>query len=43
MRSASLEFGDRWLGIDDTSGENLTLFEYDVLTQGPVVGVAFRF
>ena len=40
---ASLEFGYRWLDIDYSSGENLTLFKYDVLTQGPVMGVGFRF
>ena len=42
-RRASLEFGYRWLDLDYSSGENLTLFKYDVLTQGPVMGVAFRF
>ena len=36
---ASLEFGYRWLDIDYSSGENATLFKWDVLTQGPVVGV----
>jgi hypothetical protein len=40
---ASLEFGYRWLDIDYESGENATLFKYDVLTQGPVLGFAFRF
>jgi hypothetical protein len=40
---ASLEFGYRWLDIDYSSGENLTLFKYDVLTQGPLMGLAFRF
>jgi hypothetical protein len=39
----SLEFGYRWLDIDYSSGENVTLFKYDVLTQGPVMGFAFRF
>jgi len=42
-KSASLEFGYRWLDIDYTSGENLTLFKYDVLTQGPIMGVRFTF
>ena len=42
-KRASLEFGYRWLDIDYSSGENTTLFKYDVLTQGPVVGFAFRF
>jgi hypothetical protein len=40
---ASIEFGYRWLDIDYTSGEDLTLFTYDVLTQGPVLGFGFRF
>jgi hypothetical protein len=39
----SLEFGYRWLDIDYKSGENQTLFKYDVLTQGPLLGFAFRF
>jgi hypothetical protein len=42
-KNASLEFGYRWLDIDYSSGENLTLFKYDVLTQGPVLGFGFRF
>ena len=42
-RRSSLEFGYRWLDIDYSSGENVTLFKYDVLTQGPVMGFAFRF
>lgn len=40
---ASLELGYRWLDIDYETGENTTLFRYDVLTQGPLVGFAFRF
>jgi hypothetical protein len=39
----SLDFGYRWLDIDYSSGENDTLFTYDVLTQGPILGFAFRF
>ena len=42
-KNASLEFGYRWLDLDYSSGEDLTLFKYDVLTQGPVVGFGFRF
>jgi len=42
-KSASIEFGYRWLDLDYSSGEELTLFTYDVLTQGPVMGFAFRF
>jgi len=34
-KRASIAFGYRWLDIDYTSGEDLTLFKYDVLTQGP--------
>jgi hypothetical protein len=41
--NASLEFGYRWLDLDYTSGEDLTLFKYDVLTQGPVVGFRVAF
>jgi hypothetical protein len=39
----SLETGYRWLDIDYSSGADLTLFKWDVLTQGPVVGFAFKF
>jgi len=39
----SLEFGYRWLDIDYSTGENATLFKYDVLSQGPVMGFAFKF
>ena len=42
-KRASLEFGYRWLDIDYSSGENTTLFKWDVLTQGPVIGFAFKF
>ena len=42
-RSASLEFGYRWLDIDYASGENANAFRWDMLTQGPVAGLAFRF
>jgi hypothetical protein len=42
-KRASLEFGYRWLDINYSTGENTTLFKYDVLTQGPVLGFAFRF
>jgi hypothetical protein len=40
---ASLEAGYRWLDIDYSTGADATLFKYDVLTQGPVMGFAFRF
>jgi hypothetical protein len=39
----SLDLGYRWLDIDYSAGENDTRFEYDVLTQGPIAGFAFRF
>jgi hypothetical protein len=39
----SVEFGYRWLDIDYTSGADNTLFKWDVLTQGPVMGFGFRF
>lgn len=42
-KTSSLEFGYRLLDIDYTTGENATLFRYDVLTQGPVVGFALKF
>ena len=42
-KNASIEFGYRWLDIDYSSGEGLTLFKYDVLTQGPLLGFGFRF
>jgi hypothetical protein len=40
---ASIEVGYRWLDIDYKTGGDTTLFKWDVLTQGPVMGVAFRF
>ena len=39
----SLEVGYRWLDIDYESGEGNERFVYDVLSQGPVGGLAFRF
>jgi hypothetical protein len=42
-RSATLEFGYRWLDLDYATGEGTSEFRYDVLTQGPVVGLGFRF
>ena len=41
--SFSAEVGYRWLDIDYASGTGDTRFAYDVLTQGPVLGVGFRF
>jgi hypothetical protein len=38
----SLEFGYRWLDIDYSKGEGNERFAYDMLTQGPVGGFAFR-
>jgi hypothetical protein len=40
-RGASLELGYRWLDLDYATGEGLSEFRYDVLTQGPVVGFGF--
>jgi len=42
-KRTAVEFGYRWLDLDYESGEGLTRFKYDVLTQGPVMGLAFRF
>jgi hypothetical protein len=42
-KNASLEFGYRWLDIDYSDGDSATLFKYDVLTQGPLLGFGFRF
>jgi len=42
-KRASLEFGNPWLDIDYSTGEGTTFFKYDVLTQGPTIGFAFRF
>jgi hypothetical protein len=42
-KSASLEFGYRWLDIDYDTGEGATYFKYDVLSQGPVAGFRFVF
>jgi hypothetical protein len=42
-RTASVEFGYRWLDLDYATGERDEQFAYDVLTQGPVIGFGFRF
>ena len=39
----ALDFGYRWMSIDYTSGDGATLFKYDVLMQGPVLGFVFKF
>ncbi len=39
----SLELGYRWLDMDYSTGVGNDSFRYDVLTQGPVGGLAFRF
>jgi hypothetical protein len=41
--SFSAEIGYRWLDIDYASGADESRFAYDVLTQGPLLGVGFRF
>ena len=42
-KRASLAFGYRVLGMDYESGSGNTLFKYDVITSGPVIGMTFRF
>ena len=42
-KTASLEFGYRWLDLDYATGEGNEQFKYDVLTQGPVLGFGFQF
>ena len=42
-RWVSIDFGYRWLDIDYETGDNATLFKWDVLTQGPVLGFVFKF
>jgi hypothetical protein len=39
----SLEAGYRWLDLDYSTGDGDERFAYDVLTQGPIGGLAFRF
>lgn len=39
----SPEVGYRWLDLDYSTGEGNERFAYDVLTQGPIGGFAFRF
>jgi hypothetical protein len=39
----SLELGYRWLDMDYSTGDGNEGFVYDVLTQGPIGGLAFRF
>jgi hypothetical protein len=42
-KKARLGFGYRALGMDYESGTGNTLFRYDVITSGPVIGMAFNF
>jgi len=42
-KTASIEFGYRWLDLDYATGEGNEQFKYDVLTQGPVLGFGFQF
>ncbi len=42
-KRASFDIGYRWLDMDYEDGEGNERFAYDVLTQGPVAGFAFRF
>ena len=40
---ASLDLGYRWLDIDSAAGEGNETFAYDVLSQGPVLGMTIKF
>jgi hypothetical protein len=42
MPSASLQGGYRWLSVDYESGSGSDTFRWDVVTQGPQVGVTVR-
>ena len=42
-RVVSLQFGYRWLYADYQTGSGLSLFRYDMLTQGPQLGATFHF
>jgi hypothetical protein len=39
----SIDLGYRWLDIDYKTGEGNERFAYDVLSQGPVLGMTVRF
>lgn len=39
----SSELGYRWISVDHEEGSGSTLFQYDVLTQGPQIGLTFYF
>ncbi len=41
--TVSADLGYRWIKIDYATGEGRERFAYDVLTQGPLVGVSLRF
>jgi hypothetical protein len=43
MPTASLQTGYRWLDVDYETGSGADTFRYDVLTQGPQMGVTVRF
>ena len=42
-QKSSIDVGYRWLDIDYKAGEGNDLFAYDVLSQGPVLGMTIRF
>ena len=42
-KGAALELGYRWLDMNYDTGDGLTYFKYDVLTQGPIMGFKFTF
>jgi hypothetical protein len=39
----SLQAGYRWVYVDYETGSGANRFEYDIMTQGPQLGVTFRF
>jgi hypothetical protein len=39
----SLQAGYRWVYVDYETGSGANEFKYDVLTEGPQIGVTFRF
>lgn len=42
-RRVGLDFGWRWLAADYESGSGASAFKWDVIQQGPVLGLAFAF
>jgi hypothetical protein len=42
-KSTSLQLGYRWLATDYETGSGASLFRYDVIVQGPQIGLTFHF